>query len=41
MYPYKIQIQHDPTEADAHKRVVMCKWLEEKIEKNSDFLENV
>ena len=34
-------IQHELTEVDAHKPVVMCKWFEEKIEENLNFLENV
>ena len=37
MYPYESQIQRELTEADVHKRVVMCKWFEEKIEKKTIF----
>ena len=41
MLPYKIQVQHEQTEADAHKWVVMCKWFEEKIKKSRFFGKSV
>uniref|UniRef100_UPI00358E2E41 uncharacterized protein n=1 Tax=Myxine glutinosa TaxID=7769 RepID=UPI00358E2E41 len=41
LYPYKIQIKHKLTPADMAKRVVMCRWFENKIEEDPDFLDDV
>ena len=41
LYPYRIQIKHKLTPADMAKRAVMCRWFENKIEEDPDFLDDV
>ena len=38
---YIIQIKHKLTPADMEKRLVMCWWFKNKIEEDSDFLDDV
>ena len=41
LYPYRMHIKHKLTAADMSKRVVMCQWLDEKINGEPNFLDNV
>ena len=41
LYPYKIHVKHKLTSADMEKRLEMCRWFENKIEENPDFLDHV
>ena len=41
LYPYRIQIKHKLTPEDVEKRLVMCRWFENKIEEYPDFLDDV
>ena len=41
LYPYKIQIKQQLTDADKEKRVTMCEWFCNVLENDENFLENV
>ena len=41
LYPYKIQIKQQLTDADKEKRVTMCEWFCNVLENDENFLEKV